>query len=44
MASNTKKQKKIRKNKAKPNTANLKTDAKRIQKNTEILRELANKG
>ena len=41
MASNTKKQKRIRKNKAKPNTSNLKADARRIQKNCEILRELA---
>ncbi len=44
MASNTKKQKKIRKNKAKPNTANLKANARRIQKNCEILRELAGRG
>jgi hypothetical protein len=43
MASNSKKQKQIRKNKAKPNTANLKVDAKRIAKNCEILRQLANR-
>jgi hypothetical protein len=41
MASNSKKQKQIRKNKDKPNSANLKADAKRIAKNSEILRELA---
>lgn len=41
MASNTKKKKKITKNKAKPNKANLKADNKRIQTNSEILRELA---
>jgi len=41
MASNSKKQKQIRKNKDKPNAANLKADAKRIAKNCEILRELA---
>ena len=41
MASNSKKQKQRRKNKDKPNSANLKADAKRIAKNSEILRELA---
>ena len=41
MASKTKKAKRIRKSKTKPNKANLKADIKRIQKNTEILRELA---
>jgi hypothetical protein len=41
MASNSKKKKLIRKNKDKPNNANLKADAKRIAKNCEILRELA---
>jgi hypothetical protein len=41
MASNTKKQKQIQKNKSKANKANLKADAKRIAKNWEILRGLA---
>ncbi|MBW1802794.1 MAG: hypothetical protein JRJ85_18935 [Deltaproteobacteria bacterium] len=41
MASNSKKVHRIRKSKKKPNKANLKADMKRIQKNTEILRELA---
>jgi hypothetical protein len=41
MASNTKKKKKIMKNKAKPNKANLRADAKRTQKNREILKQLA---
>jgi len=41
MASNTKKRKKIRKNKAKANTTNLKAGQKRIAKNCAILRELA---
>jgi hypothetical protein len=41
MASNSKKQKQIRKNKAKANKANLKTNAKRIAKNCEILRALS---
>jgi hypothetical protein len=41
MASNSKKQKQIRKNKDRPNSANLKADAKRIAKNSQILRELA---
>ena len=43
MASKTKKAKNIRKWKNKPNKANLKTDMKRIQKNADILRELASK-
>ena len=43
MASNTQKRKKIMKNKAKPNKANLKTDAKRTQKNSEVLKKLAGK-
>jgi hypothetical protein len=41
MASNTKKMKRIRENKKKPNKANLKADLKRIQMNAERLRELA---
>ena len=41
MASNTKKMKKITKNKAKPNAANLKADARRIARNCEILRKMA---
>jgi len=41
MASNTQKRKKITKNKAKPNKANLRADAKRMQKNREILKQLA---
>ena len=41
MASNTKKMKRIRDNKRKPNKANLKADLKRIQMNAERLRELA---
>ena len=43
MASNSKKTKAIRDRKTKPNKANLKANMKRIQKNTEILRELAGK-
>ncbi len=43
MASNTQKRKKIMKNKAKPNKANLRADAKRTQKNREILKQLAAK-
>jgi len=43
MASKTKKAKNIRNWKDKPNKANLKANTKRIQKNTEILRELASK-
>jgi hypothetical protein len=43
MASNTQKRKKIMKNKAKPNKANRKADAKRVQKNREILKQLAEK-
>jgi len=41
MASNTQKRKKITKNKAKPNKANLRADAKRMHKNREILKQLA---
>jgi len=41
MPSNTKKTKIIRSNKNKPSKRNLKTDQKRIQKNAELLRELA---
>jgi len=41
MASNRKKTKRIRNKKDRPNKANLKANMKRIQKNTEILRELA---
>ena len=43
MASHTKKAKKVRGRKQAPNKANLKVNKKRIQKNTEILRELAEK-
>jgi hypothetical protein len=43
MASNTQKRKKIMKNKAKPNKANRRADAKRTQKNREILKQLAGK-
>ncbi len=43
MTSNSKKTKAIRKWKDRPNKANLKADIKRIQKNAEILRELAEK-
>ncbi len=41
MASKTKKTKAIRNWKKKPNKGNLKADQKRIQKNLEILRDLA---
>ena len=41
MASKTKKARNIRKWKEKPNKANLKADAKRIEKNREILKDLA---
>jgi hypothetical protein len=40
MASNTQKRKKIKKNKAKPNKANLKADAK-ARRRIEILKQLA---
>ena len=43
MASNSKKRKRIRSNKKKPHRANLKADKKRIEKNKEILAELAAK-
>jgi len=43
MASNRKKTKSIRANKAKPNKRNLKANQKRIQRNAEILQELASK-
>jgi hypothetical protein len=43
MASNAKKTKAIRARKAKPNKKNRKADQKRIQENTELLRELAAK-
>jgi hypothetical protein len=43
MASNSKKTKSIRYRKAKPNRRNLKADQKRIQRNAEILKELASK-
>jgi len=43
MTSNSKKMKAIRTWKDKPHKANLKANIKRIQKNTEILRELAEK-
>ena len=41
MASKTKKARLIRKWKDKPNKANQKTDEKRLQKNREILKDLA---
>jgi hypothetical protein len=44
MASNTQMEKKIMKNTAKPNKANRRADAKRTQKNREILKELAARG
>ena len=40
MASNTQKMKKRRNAKKKPHKANLKADAKRTERNREILREL----
>jgi len=43
MASNTQKRKKIKKWKSVPNKANLRADAKRMQKNREILKQLAAK-
>jgi hypothetical protein len=43
MTSNSKKVKAIRTWKDRPHKANLKANMKRIQKNTEILRELAEK-
>ncbi len=43
MAGNRKKTKRIRARKKAPNKANLKANFQRIQKNTEILRELASK-
>ncbi|MBN1833368.1 MAG: hypothetical protein JW896_14785 [Deltaproteobacteria bacterium] len=43
MASKTKKAKKIRGRKQAPNKVNLKASKKRITKNVEILRELAEK-
>jgi hypothetical protein len=43
MASNTQKRKKIMKNKAKPNKANRRADAKRTRKNQETLKQLAGK-
>lgn len=43
MASQTKKAKRIRSWKNKPNKANLKANMKRIEKNREILQELASK-
>ena len=41
MASNRKKTKRIRENKAKPNKQNLKANMARIKKNGEILKDLA---
>ena len=41
MVSKAKKTKKIRDRKKRPNKLNLKTDMKRLQKNREILRDLA---
>ncbi len=43
MASKTKKTKAARKRKSKPNKGNLKKNQKRIDKNLEILRDLAEK-
>jgi hypothetical protein len=43
MASNTKKAKRIRARKKKPNKRNLKANLKRIQRNAEILNELASR-
>ena len=43
MASNTKKRKRIQSRKSAPNKANLKANIKRIRKNAEILRNLAEK-
>jgi hypothetical protein len=43
MASNTKKTKNIRNRKKRPNKSNMKANMKRIQRNVEILRELASK-
>jgi hypothetical protein len=43
MASHTKKAKKVRGRKQAPNKVNLKASKKRIAKNVEILRELAEK-
>jgi hypothetical protein len=43
MASSTKKRKKIQSWKRVPNKANLKANMKRIKKNVEILRDLAEK-
>jgi hypothetical protein len=43
MASNSKKTEAIRSRKARPNRENLKKNAKRIDRNREILRELASK-
>ena len=43
MASKTKKTKAARKRKSKPNKGNLKKDQKRIERNMEILRDLAQK-
>ena len=43
MTSRAKKTKAIRKWKAKPNKANQKADLKRVQRNIEILKELAEK-
>ena len=43
MASHTKKAKKVRGRKQAPNKVNLKANKKRIEKNAEILRELAEK-
>jgi hypothetical protein len=43
MTSKAKKTKARRNNKEKPHKANLKADTKRIQKNMELLRELAGK-
>lgn len=41
MASNSKKTKRIRNRKAKPNKQNLKSDMSRVKKNAQILRDLA---
>ena len=41
MSSNSKKTKAVRARKAKPNKTNLKRDLKRVQRNAEVLRDLA---
>jgi hypothetical protein len=43
MASKTKRTKAVRSRKKRPNKKNLKADLKRVQKNAQILRDLASK-